>query len=131
MADSLEDDKWIVIAEEDARAAEVLFGTDRQAFKGAICFHCQQAAEKYLKACLVRRGIKFPKTHDLEHLLQLCKRLSEGFDRLGEAAARLQPYAVNARYGVAPRGAGTVDQALGHMHAVRNFCRAFFEPNNP
>jgi hypothetical protein len=36
-----------------------------------ICFHCQQSAEKYLKALLIERGIAFPKTHRLEDLLRL------------------------------------------------------------
>ena len=34
-----------------------------------ICFHCQQAAEKYLKAFLVQRGLKPERTHDLAHLV--------------------------------------------------------------
>lgn len=32
-------------------------------------FHCQQAAEKYLKALLHENGLAVPKTHDLEKLL--------------------------------------------------------------
>ena len=36
-----------------------------------VGFHCQQAAEKYIKAVLVSRKIEFRKTHDLEELLQL------------------------------------------------------------
>ena len=34
-----------------------------------ICFHSQQAAEKYLKAVLVFYAQPVPRTHDLEHLL--------------------------------------------------------------
>jgi HEPN domain-containing protein len=36
-----------------------------------IGFHCQQAAEKLLKALLSERGIAFPRTHNLQHLLDL------------------------------------------------------------
>jgi HEPN domain-containing protein len=36
-----------------------------------VCFHCQQCAEKYLKAMLVYQGTPFPKTHDLRLLLDL------------------------------------------------------------
>ena len=36
-----------------------------------ICFHCQQCAEKYIKALLVSLDVHFPKTHDLRLLLDL------------------------------------------------------------
>ena len=36
-----------------------------------VGFHCQQAAEKYLKALLTGYQIEFPKTHDIKTLLQL------------------------------------------------------------
>jgi HEPN domain-containing protein len=39
---------------------------------GIVYFHCQQSAEKYLKARLEEAGIHFPKMHDLEVVLTLC-----------------------------------------------------------
>ena len=39
-----------------------------------ICFHSQQAAEKYLKAVLVFHAQPVPRTHDLEHLLGVSHR---------------------------------------------------------
>lgn len=36
-----------------------------------ICFHCQQAGEKALKALLVARNEAVPKIHDLQKLLAL------------------------------------------------------------
>jgi len=36
-----------------------------------VCFHCQQACEKYLKALLTLSGIHAPRTHDLEVLVAL------------------------------------------------------------
>jgi HEPN domain-containing protein len=30
-----------------------------------VCFHCQHAAEKYLKALLQEGGLVVPRTHDL------------------------------------------------------------------
>jgi HEPN domain-containing protein len=41
------------------------------AFHNAVCFHCQQSAEKYLKALLEERGLNVPKTHDLDGLRTL------------------------------------------------------------
>jgi HEPN domain-containing protein len=40
-------------------------------FTEQICFHFQQAAEKYLKACIVSFDLAFLKTHDLPVLLRL------------------------------------------------------------
>ena len=34
-----------------------------------VCYHCQQAAEKYLKSLLLYHGLTVRKTHDLEELI--------------------------------------------------------------
>src|SRR5207244_968745 len=39
-----------------------------------LCFHTQQAAEKAIKARLIRRGIAFPYIHDLAQLLTLVEQ---------------------------------------------------------
>jgi len=55
---------WLRKAEGDFAAAEHLLGLAQQdCFTAA--FHAQQAAEKFLKALLVRHQIPFPKTHDI------------------------------------------------------------------
>ena len=36
-----------------------------------VCFHCQQAVEKYTKAVLVVHGQEVPRTHDLEQVYNL------------------------------------------------------------
>jgi HEPN domain-containing protein len=36
-----------------------------------VSFHCQQAAEKYLKCLLTNLGIQTPRTHDLRMLVSL------------------------------------------------------------
>ena len=41
----------------------------RRPLHDSICFHCQQTAEKYLKALLQELGQFVPRTHDLEDLL--------------------------------------------------------------
>lgn len=63
----------------------------------ALCFHAQQAAEKALKAVLVRAGIGFPRVHSLERLIDL---LPANLARPPEllSAARLTDYATVFRY---------------------------------
>ena len=63
-----------------------------------ICFHAQQAAEKYLKAYLVWAEIDFPKTHVLEQLVLLAGQKDPGFLTLKDEVPLLTPYAVETRY---------------------------------
>jgi len=63
-----------------------------------VCFHCQQAAEKYLKAYLVLLGIQFEKTHEIGELITLCEEKDREISRLKEEADKLTDYAVDIRY---------------------------------
>ncbi len=61
-------------------------------------FEAQQAAEKAVKAVLIRRGVDFPYVHDLARLLTL---LEEGGGTVPTAvreAGKLTPYALITRY---------------------------------
>jgi HEPN domain-containing protein len=63
-----------------------------------IGFHCQQAAEKLLKALLSNLMVRFRRTHDLRELMDL---LTDSGHTLPEALADLDiltPYAVEFRY---------------------------------
>jgi HEPN domain-containing protein len=65
-----------------------------------LCFHAQQAAEKAIKAMLISRGLAFPRTHDLDRLLDVLDLESGGNavpSELRDAVA-LTDYAVRARY---------------------------------
>lgn len=62
-----------------------------------VCFHCQQAAEKYLKCLLTCLDIQSPRTHDLKALVSLVPA-EEGFSPRVEDVVELNPYAVDVRY---------------------------------
>jgi len=68
-----------------------------------IYFELQQSAEKILKAILTKNGIIFPKTHDIEKLLDLCNEnditILEKTELLGELI-ELSDYAVEGRYSI-------------------------------
>jgi HEPN domain-containing protein len=61
-------------------------------------FHAQQCAEKYLKALLVARGQRFPRTHDLAALHDLCLQSDLQVSIELEQIERLNAYAVQVRY---------------------------------
>jgi len=60
---------WIYKAENDIKNIENnLRYSDEEIPIDTVCFHCQQAVEKYLKAYLVHNEISFPHTHNLGSL---------------------------------------------------------------
>lgn len=86
---------WLRYAESDLALAEAK--TDYRVLLEDLCFHAQQVVEKSIKAVLVLRGIAFPKTHNLERLLDLLPADVTPTQELLEARA-LSGYATVMRY---------------------------------
>ncbi len=63
--------QWVRKAEHDLTAARHTMTIVDQGLTDIICYHCQQCAEKYMKALLLLHQVHFPKTHDLRLLLDL------------------------------------------------------------
>jgi HEPN domain-containing protein len=66
--DETDSASWMVFAERDLAAARYLTSM-RPAPIEVICFLCQQAAEKALKAVLVCDEVPVPRSHDLKAVL--------------------------------------------------------------
>ena len=60
------------------------------------CFHCQQAAEKFLKAFLIFKGQDIAKTHNIKFLLEESAKLDSDFE--GIDIKNLNVFAVDIRY---------------------------------
>lgn len=67
---------WVRKAEHDLEAADRIFSDVEGCPFDTVCFHCQQAAEKYLKCLLTCLGIHAPRTHDLRALAVLRSSIS-------------------------------------------------------
>jgi HEPN domain-containing protein len=89
--------EWLDKAMKDRAAAERLI-RETPPLNDAGAFHCQQAAEKALKAFLVHRNEPFEKLHDLRLLCDLAAKFDERFKNLRDEAAALNRYAVQSRY---------------------------------
>jgi HEPN domain-containing protein len=63
-----------------------------------LCFDAQQAAEKAIKAVLMKRGVRFPFIHDLGDLLDLVQKVGGSVPRSIRDAGRLTRFAVVTRY---------------------------------
>ena len=122
--------QWIATAEQDLGAAETLLSAERPFFY-PVCFHAQQAGEKYLKAFLTWHQVEFPKTHSLGELLDMVGQVDSALESSLQDAIALNPYGVDIRYpGDAPepdRGEAqeAVELARKVMGAVQNALKGY------
>jgi len=87
-----------------------------------MCFHCQQAAEKYLKWFLVYHDIDPPKIHDLAELKKLCEIIHPQFSVLSEKCSILTGYAVQSRYPTEMHvEKHDMDKAIEYAKEIREF----------
>jgi len=89
--------QWLRYAEGDLTVAEREMHAPAPVYH-VICFLCQSAAEKFLKAYLISRGWSLEKTHDLVTLLGRCAGYEAGFAALAAEGALLNEYIVAGRY---------------------------------
>lgn len=88
---------WVAKAESDLATARILIHGDEKHYDTGA-YHCQQAAEKILKAWLTANGRIFSKTHDLDALLDDCAADLREFERFRLQAEALTPLASEFRY---------------------------------
>lgn len=99
MADWKLVDDWLFKADEDYGFASCCLEDELEYF-GHICFHFQQAAEKYLKAFVVAHDLPFRKIHNLLVLLDTCVPAEPALEALRESCQLLNRYYVDTRYPV-------------------------------
>ncbi len=87
------------------------------------CFHCQQAAEKYLKALLQELGVIVPRTHNLLDLLGLLLPHDATLSRLRRGLRSLRRYAVDYRYPGFRASSRQARAALRHVNQTRTEIR--------
>ena len=73
---------WLFRANEDISVIESLASINFEYYTSTICFHAQQASEKFLKAYLIHKDIDFPKTHDLDFLLMECQKIDKSYFKI-------------------------------------------------
>jgi HEPN domain-containing protein len=89
--------EWLAKARQDYEVASLLVRRKRMPAE-TICFHCQQAVEKFMKALLQANDIRFGKTHDLLELLEPCQKIAPTLTLMKDDLNVLSPYAVKFRY---------------------------------
>lgn len=92
--------EWYDMAVVDLGVAKHLEKTYYPKPLEIICYHCQQAAEKAIKALILHLGTEggMPKLHDLSFLLNQIKNKVTIEDKYYDCADTLTPYGVSIRY---------------------------------
>ena len=88
---------WLAKAQRDLASARALAAADPPLLDTAV-YHCQQAAEKAIKAFLVFCDCEFGRVHDLEALVIAAAPFAAAFWDWADAARRLTPYVRIYRY---------------------------------
>lgn len=114
--------EWVDKAEEDYRVMAAIGGLNPPAHD-AVCFHAQQAAEKYLKAVLAERVIAFPKVHDLTRLLDLIDPAINELSAMRADLDALSRLSVQVRYPGFSTDSDKAKGARGIAATVRQICR--------
>lgn len=107
--------KWLVHARRELRAAELC----SVELPAEALYHCQQAAEKFLKGLLTYHQTAFRKTYGLRELALECAAIDPSIEvEIQAATTALTRYAWLFRYPGAPYEPDAVEVAEGVKLAV-------------
>jgi len=116
--------EWVKKAEDNYVSAVALARRRSRPVPDVVCNQCQQCAEKYLKALLVRHHIEFPKTHDLTQLKDLVMQVDVDIQLINGNLATLNPYGIDVRYPGLEATVKDAREAVTAMRQIRRFVRA-------
>jgi HEPN domain-containing protein len=116
-------DEWADKAEADYKAAVALNRRRREPLPDIVCYHCQQCAEKYLKAYLIAQGVAPPHIHDLVQLLNLAGLHDATFAARRPLTQALNPYGVMFRYPGMSASEAEARDAVRTVRRLRTFLR--------
>jgi HEPN domain-containing protein len=125
---------WLSLANDDLNTAEFIAANMRPVPAQIVCYHCQQAGEKYLKGYLsTKLTVEPPYIHDVARLAVLCEEYDPAFSSLKNAAYLLSEFATKTRYdrGVYPTE-DEMESGLVDSKQIRDFVtKRMAAPDNP
>jgi HEPN domain-containing protein len=86
-----------------------------------IYFELQQSAEKLLKSLLSRDGIRFPRSHDIEQIIELCEENGISLVEDIEYLVELNDYAVEGRYSIIHDDINEADRYIAILERLIEF----------
>ena len=88
---------WFLRADEDLAVIEAIINEDNIS-PNSICFHAQQAGEKYLKGFLAHHALHVRKIHSFKTLIIECINIDQDFKELLESASTLDQFYIESHY---------------------------------
>ena len=103
-------------------AADFLAANMHPVLTDIIAFHCQQAAEKYLKGALVILGEEPPYIHNVDKLCIMAEKHRASFVSISSLCSIITHFSVQPRYDL---GLSLSEQdmrlVLAHTKTIRDF----------
>jgi len=113
---------WRLLAERDMAVAGHLADNMRPVPTSIIAFHCQQAAEKYLKGTLVIFGEEPPYIHDLVQLCKIAEKYRPSFVSISSSCTIINYFSVQPRYDLGlSLSEDDMRLVLVHTKTIRDF----------
>ena len=123
--DILDVNEWIQYAQDDFDLAVSIAEANNPYAPKMVCLHCQQSAEKILKAYSIAKDGTRIKEHDLEKLLRRCERHSPDFNDFTSACSILDTYISKTRYPSTKKlTVANMKQALKDAAQILEFTKA-------
>ncbi|WP_461256701.1 HEPN domain-containing protein [Treponema sp. R80B11-R83G3] len=115
---------WRLLAERDINVADHLSNTMAPIPTEIIAFHCQQAAEKYLKGALVILGEEPPYIHDLKELCKLAQKHRSSFVSISSLCTIITHFSIQPRYDIGiSLSEDDMRVVLVHTKTIRDFLK--------
>ena len=112
---------WLTKAANDLRTARILDAAADGPLDTAI-YHCQQAAEKAVKAFLISHAVTPEKTHDVRKLAVQASGFEARFNELIELAAALTPtHGNSATPAISPKHIPSAKNSMKHCNMLKPF----------
>lgn len=122
--------QWILKAENDLLNVTNNLQAEQTPWD-TVCFHCQQAVEKYIKAVLVVHEREVPRTHDLEQVYNLIQYWVPQIGEQRDELRWLTTYAILSRYPVevedTPAGEEEGMRAHKLAQTIQEVCRNYIK----
>ena len=113
---------WRLLAERDMAVADHLAATMRPIPTETIAFHCQQAAEKYLKGALVIMGEEPPYIHNVDRLCIMAEKYRPSFVSISSLCSIITHFSVQPRYDLGMSlSEADMQLVLAHTKTIRDF----------
>ena len=121
--------EWLQTAFDDIDCAKYLFDRPHKKALEIICYHCQQSAEKSLKAFLCANDVTITKTHDTGILYQQCVDIDSSFSKFQKICEEFTIYATETRYPIRIEvDEATTERLLNQAFEIYSFVSELIKP---